>query len=155
MKKFKKALALILALVTVFTVISLTSCFENEENANKGESKIVTIVVNGKQTKEYTVDMSGISVDKGLVSVLDALKADVKLDYGITGSMLDYIGDVSNIYETNEYIYIYTSVEKDFDVSEYKQTVKYKDKELTSVGIGALEMTIEDGAVIYVTTIKW
>ena len=154
MKNFKKALALILTLITVFAVISLTSCFGNEETDNKAPG-IVTLVIDGKETKEYVVNMTDRSVDKGLVSVLDVLKADGKLDYGITGSELDYIGDVSNNYETNEFIYIYTSVEKDFDVSEYTKTTKYKDKELTSAGIGALEMTIVDGATIYVTTVKW
>ena len=154
MKNFKKALALILALITVFAVISLTSCFGNEETDNKAPG-IVTLVIDGKETKEYVVDLTNITIDKGLISVLDALKAENKLDYGITGTFLDYVGDVSNNYETNEYIYIYTSVEKDFDVSQYAETIKYKNKELTSAGIGALEMTIEDGATIYVTTVKW
>lgn len=167
MKKFKKALVLLLALLTVFALISLAACSDSnspdtdgETSSESGENNVtpkksVTLVVSGKETKEYVVDITNISTDKGLVSILDVLKNEGKLNYGITDTFLDFVGEVSNNYETNEYIYIYTSVEKDFDVSEYKQTVKYKDKELTSAGIGALEMTIEDGAVIYVTTIKW
>ena len=112
-------------------------------------------MVKGAEEKSYTVSLDGISLDKGLVSILDALKSEGKLDYGITDTFLDYVGDVKNDYEKGEYVYIYTSVIADQDVSEYKQTVTYQGTELVSAGVGAIEMTVEDGAIFYVSTIKW
>ena len=41
----------------------------------------------------------------------------------------------------NTFVYIYTSVEADFDVSEYKSEVEYEGKTLVSSGKGFSEMT--------------
>ena len=148
MKKFRKIIALTLALTLV--LLSLVSC-----GGNENASGSVTLVVAGEETKEYEVSLDGLTIDRGLVSVLDALKSDGKLDYGITGTMLDYVGDVKNDYEKDEYIYIYTSVEKDHDVSEYKREIEYKGQKLVNAGMGADQMAIEGGALIYIGTIKW
>ena len=151
MKNAKKLLTLILALAMIFSALAFISC-SDEQNDGDGT---VTLVVDGKETKEYTVDITGISLDRGLVSVLDVLKERGELDYEIADTFLNKVGDVENDYTAGEYIYIFTSVEADFDVSTYAQTKEYKGQTLTSVGIGALEMTIEDGALIYITTVKW
>ena len=63
------------------------------------------------------------------------------------------VGDLKQ--EGNRYIYLYTSVEEDFDVSEYKSTVEYKGQTLTSAGVGAKDMHVKDGAVIYIGTITF
>lgn len=151
MKNAKKLLTLILALAMIFSALAFISC-SDEQNDGDGT---VTLVVDGKETKEYTVDITGLSLDRGLVSVLDVLKERGELDYEIADTFLNKVGDVENDYTAGEYIYIFTSVEADFDVSTYAQTKEYKGQTLTSVGIGALEMTIEDGALIYITTVKW
>ena len=57
--------------------------------------------------------------------------------------------------EAGEFIYLYTSVAKDFDVSEYASTVEYQGKTLTSSGVGVSSMSVEDGAIIYITIIKY
>ncbi len=150
MKNFRKIIALVLVLTLALFSLALTSCGEDENAAGS-----VTIVVAGKEAKEYEVALDGLTIDRGLVPVLDKLKADGTLDYGITGTYLDYVGDVKNNSETGEYIFIYTSVVKDQDVSEYKMTVEYEGKTLVSSGVGALDMTIENGALIYISTIKW
>lgn len=151
MKNAKKLLTLILALAMIFSALAFISC-SDEQNDGDGT---VTLVVDGKETKEYTVDITGLSLDRGLVSVLDVLKDRGELDYEIADTFLNKVGDVENDYTAGEYIYIFTSVEADFDVSTYAQTKEYKGQTLTSAGIGALEMTIEDGALIYITTVKW
>lgn len=148
MKNFKKIIALILAVLTMTAL--LASC-NNEETA----SGTVTVVVAGKETHEYEVSLDGLDTSSGLVSVLDALKSDGRLDYGITNSMLDYVGEVKNNYETEEYICIYTSVTEDHDVSEWKKTTDYKGTPLVSSIVGALDMTMKDGALIYIKAIKW
>lgn len=152
MNQKKILLTILLALSLIFSAFTLTACNETEPEDTAG---CVTLVIAGKEESVYTVSLDGLTIDKGLVSVLDALKAEGKLDYGITDTFLDYVGDVKNDYAKGEYVYIYTSVTKDQDVSEYKQTKSYNGKELVSSGVGATEMTIEDGALIYVTTIKW
>ena len=53
------------------------------------------------------------------------------------------------------YIFIYTSVEKDFDVTTMATKMDYKGTSLTSAGIGATSMTVEDGAIFYIGTIKY
>ena len=153
MKNLKKIAALLLALSIMLCAFSLTAC--NTGDADQSTSGSVTLVVKGAEEKSYTVSLDGLSLDKGLVSVLDALKAEGKLDYGITDTFLDYVGDVKNDYEKGEYVYIYTSVTADQDVSEYKETVTYQGTELVSAGVGAIEMTVEDGAIFYVSTVKW
>ena len=152
MKNLKKIATLLLALSIMLCAFSLTACNTEEPQSSSGS---VTLVVKGAEEKSYTVSLDGISLDKGLVSILDALKAEGKLDYGITDTFLDYVGDVKNDYEKGEYVYIYTSVIADQDVSEYKETVTYQGTELVSAGVGAIEMTVEDGAIFYVSTIKW
>ena len=151
--KLTKLTSLILTLTLILGVFSLTAC--NTAAPEESAAGSVTLVVKGSEEKSYTVSLDGLSLDKGLVPVLDALKAEGKLDYGITDTFLDYVGDVKNDYEKGEYVYIYTSVTADQDVSEYKETVTYQGTELVSTGVGAIEMTVEDGAIFYVSTIKW
>ena len=151
MKNAKKITAIILAIALALTLsLALFSC-GNEESA----SGKMTLVVAGDNTEVSEVELDKISLDKGLVSVLDYLKAEGKLDYGITGSFLDYVGEVKTDAANGVYPYVYTTVDADKDVSEYTQTLEYEGITLTSVGKGALELTVEDGAVIYVTTIVY
>ena len=56
---------------------------------------------------------------------------------------------------SNEYVFIYTSVEKDFDVTEWASEVEYKGTKLVSSGLGASSMTVEDGAIYYFTLITY
>ena len=67
--------------------------------------------------------------------------------------MINKVGSLENNDETWEYIYLYTSVAQDVDVSEYATTVEYKGQTLTSSGVGASDMHLEDGAIIYIGTI--
>lgn len=142
-----KILTLILALAMA---ISLVCCDKESE-----ESGSMTLVVAGDETQEFTVELSELEITEGLVSVLDYLKSEGKLDYAITGGYLDSVGGLANNALTGEYIYIYTSVAADMDVSQYATTVEYEGQSLTSSGVGANEMHIEDGCVIYIGYITW
>ena len=150
-----KLTALLLILTLIFGAFTLTSC--NTDGAQENTAGSVTLVVKGAEEKSYTVSLDGISLDKGLVSIFDALKAEGKLDYGITGTFLDYVGEVKNDYDKGEYIYVYTSIEADHDVSVMRHSITYNGRELVSAGIGAAEMTVKDGAIFYVAphTPKW
>lgn len=146
-RKIECALALILALC----LLTLVSCGAGDAAATGS----VTLVVAGEATTEYAVELDGLDLTKGVIAVLDKLKSEGKLDYSMNGTMLESVGDVCNDAAANEWIYIYTSVAADADVSVYAMTVEYKGQTLTSSGVGALEMHIENGAVIYITTVSW
>ncbi len=121
-------------------------------SANVGK---ITLVVAEEPAKEYTVDLSKLEITQGLMSVLEYLRDEEGLNLKISGTMLGEVGSLKNNAEAGEYIYIYTSVASDADVTENASAVEYNGQTLTSSGVGAADMTLSDGAVIYIGIIKW
>lgn len=146
-RKIEGALALILALC----LLALVSCGAGDAAATGS----VTLVVAGEATTEYAVELDGLDLTKGVIAVLDKLKSEGKLDYSMSGTMLESVGDVRNDAAANEWIYVFTSVSADADVSAYTKTVEYKGQTLTSSGVGVSEMHVENGAVIYIAAVAW
>ena len=144
----RKILALLLALVVCVSVLS--SC-----GYNSGAVGEVTLVIGTEEPTEFTADLSKFDGKDGVFSLLLYLKEEGKLDFEESGGMLKKVGELSENPEEYVYLYLFTSVEKDFDVSEYKKELQYKGKTLTSSGVGAKDMTLEDGAVIYIGTVKY
>ena len=72
-----------------------------------------------------------------------------------TGGFINEVGTLKNDAAANAYIMIYTSVEKDFDVSQYATTTDYKGVTLTSSGFGFKEMHVEEGAIILFKVVKF
>ncbi|MGN0789824.1 MAG: hypothetical protein ACI4MY_07775 [Christensenellales bacterium] len=156
MKNFSKvAIVLIIALALVMCAVA---CQPTPEPPTAGQATIVIAPLEGEAT-EYTVDLSDIAEGGGVMAILDYLQDNDGLDYasedGGYGAYLTKVGDLQQNYATGEYIYIYTSVAKDADVSQYASTVEYKGQTLTSSGVGVSSMTVEDGAIIYITIIKY
>lgn len=139
--KICKALALILSLCMMFCFVSCDA-----EIDTKGE---ITIVVAGESVQEYAVSLDDIDASGGVVAALEHLKSEDKLDYAMEGTMLTKVGSVQNDAAAGKWIYVYTSVAEDADVSQYATTVEYKGQTLTSSGVGVTDMHIKDGAVIY------
>lgn len=154
MKRNNQTKLLSLVAVVLLILSCLCSC-----NKTQNVNGYCTVVVDGETPKEYSVDLDKVTVDKGLISVLDYLKKEQGLTYtGTESSMGTYLTQVDGLKEdktSGTYIYIWTSVEKDFDVSAYATTKEYGGKKLTSSGVGATSMTIENGAMIYIGTIKY
>ena len=156
MKKmnFKSVSARILAVVIILStlLIAVLGCTESKDG-------YATIVVGEETPKEYKVNLDKVDIKEGLMSVLEYLKKEQGLNYAATysatGAYLTEVGGIKEDIENHVYLYIYTSVEKDFDVSEYATTKDYNGRILMNSGVGASSMTIEDGAVIYVGTIKF
>jgi len=146
MKKTNKIIALILALVCSVTL--LAACGGTTDKDGK-----ITVVLGLDTPVEYEVDLGELTVDAGLFSVLDYLAAEGRLTYEKNGTMISSVGELKPDATKGEYIYIYTSVEADFDVSDWGTTMEYKGMTLTSSGVGAGDMTVSDGAVIYIGTI--
>ena len=146
----KKTALFILSIALLLSFL-LTSCIEKTYDDGQ-----MTLVIAGEGETAYDVPLASLDSDKaGLVAVLDYLKEKEGVDYTMNGTMLESVGALENNYTDGIYIYVYTSVKKDEDVSVYKQTVEYGDTTLTSSGVGVLEMTIEDGCIIYIGSVKW
>ncbi len=125
------------------------------DKRNEESGGVATLVVAGEEIAEYEVELDGLDLSEGVISLLKSLKSDGVLDYSMSGTMLESVGDVANDAAANKWIYVYTSVAADADVSQYATTVEYNGQTLTSSGVGASDMHIEDGAVIYIGLISW
>ena len=123
-----------------------------EETSEKG---FCTIVIEGDPATEYRVNLDKVTGMNGLLAVLEYLKTEKSLTYVAESGFLTEVGDIKQDTSAGVYIYLYTSVVKDQDVSEYKTEQAYGDMTLVSAGVGAKDMTIENGAVIYIGTISW
>lgn len=149
MKLFKK---LIVVTLVVAFLVTLVGCI-NPTADTEGEM----LVVVGET--EYTVDLSKVTITDGLLSVLSYLKETQGLDYETRsdsyGTMLIKANELVEDTATATYLYLYTSVEKDFDVSAYATTKNYNGKTLTSAGVGASLMSIEKDSIIIIATISY
>lgn len=145
MKNRSKLLTLSLILVLV-VAFALVACVPQPSDGT------CTLVVG---EKAYSVDLSKIGITNGLFSVLDYLKDTQGLTYTANNGYLESIDSMANNSETGEYLYIYTTVKADFDVSEYVSTREYNGITLTSSGVGAGSMHIENGCTILIGYIKF
>ncbi len=143
---------LLAALTIIVLSVSCTAAFgctdDNDPNVFASGASM-TLVIDSDPRQTVDVDLSGMDKDIDLVDVLD--KAEVS--YDLQGTMLKSVGSLAP--QAPEYIYIYTSVAADYDVSQWAASIEYDGKELINSGVGALEMTIEDGCVVFVGTIVW
>ena len=146
----KKILSLALVLAICLALgLSLVSCGANDPEGN------ATLVIATEEKQVYDLPLSKLSDGKGLLPVFEYLKEEKGLEYDVSGTMINSVGGLANDYDLGTYIYIYTSVEKDFDVSEYKTEIEYEGKTLVSAGVGFNEMSVTDGAIIYIGLISW
>lgn len=167
MKKTLKLISIILALALL--AFSFTACKGDEpkdntpapatsnviEVGNQSSGKVMKLVVGGENEKVYSVDFSGIEITEGPLSVIKHLAEVGKLTYKIEGTFLTEVGDLKQDVATGTYIFLWTSVEADFDVSEWATTKEWSGNTLTSSGLGISSMTVENGAVIYIGTVSY
>ncbi len=114
------------------------------------------VLLDGDDATVYEIPLSELPANTdatGLVRVLDYLQAQDKLTYTIANGMFSQVGPIREDAGAGIYVYLYTSVAKDLDVSIYATTIEYDGKTYTNSGVGAEQMTLEDGCVIIVTTI--
>jgi len=151
--KTKKILAFVLTLAMALFV--LVSCGKGGSTPSGNEGDTFTVVVAGEVVCEYTVPLDKITGEDGFISVLDYLEEMDVIDYELDGTMLKKVGELENDAAAGEWIYLYTTVQDDIDVSQYAMTVEYDGKSITSAGVGAYDMSIEKDAVIYVGIIVY
>ncbi len=125
------------------------------------EGLMTLAVVDGDNVQEYSVDLSeigsGDEKSAGLMVILDYLKDKGELTYTMIQSEYGaYLTQVNGIKQENGiYVTLYTDVESDIDVSEYATTYNYKEKTLTSSGVGASSMNVKKGCTIVITSFSY
>lgn len=157
----KKKLLTVISVILVAAALSAAIAYfapktESEKISEKG---VITLVIASDPQEVYSLDLDKITGNKGLLSVLEYLKETEGLNFVSEesgyGAFITEVGGLSQDNISGVYLYIYTSVEADFDVSGYALTVTCEGKTLTSAGVGANEMTLTDGCVIYIGIIVY
>ena len=166
--KFTRTLALLLMLALV--CLSFVACDLGEKNpaettpaadgnetpdAETSVKGFCTIVLEGTPAVEYRVNLDKVTGKNGLLSALDYLKESEGLTYNADAGFLTEVGAVKQDAAAGKYVYIWTSVEADFDLTQYASTMTYGETTLTSTGVGAKEMTLADGVIIYIGLYSW
>ena len=146
MKKFFTAFAAFAAAVAVaLCTLAFTGCgvkyFESGAE--------MTLVIASDPVSEYSIDLSGRPENVKVTELMDA----EGIPYTMSGTMITGAGGLTQ--SGNVYIYLYTSVEKDKDVTVWATELEYKGKTLVNSGVGILDMTVEDGCVVYIGTIVY
>ena len=113
----------------------------------------MTLVVAEEEMKIFEIPLKDFKKSDSVLTVLDYLKNAGKLDYEMSGTFVNKVGSLPNV--ENGYVYFYTTVESDIDVSQYAMTVEYGGLSIVSSGVGAQEMHLENGATVYVGMIVW
>ena len=153
MKKTTKLLSLILC---VFLAFSLMACNtqNNDKDSPDTPSASVTLVFEDRTDNTpnaYEVKLSELSEGEGIIPLLRYVCEKNGLDFNMReDGVIEKIAHLENDYSKNSYIYVYTSLDADKDVSAYRSTVTYNGVTLTSAGVGAADMHLEDGAIIYI-----
>ena len=118
----------------------------------------MTLVVGGSSPTIYIVKLDGIDTTQGIMPILTHLKETKGLDYIATtsseGVTLTRVGDVKQNEELKSYLYIFSTVEKDRDITENSRTVRFEGKHIFSAGVSADKLTIEDGCIIYIGLVR-
>jgi hypothetical protein len=158
MKKTKKLLSLILCLVLA---ISLMACStdNSEDDTPKSPDASVTLVFEDSSDgipNAYEVKLSELSNGVGIIPLFTYVCEKNGLEFDMRDDgVIEKIAHLENDYSKNSYIYVYTSLDADKDVSAYRSTVTYNGVTLTSAGVGVSDMHLEDGVIIYVGLINF
>lgn len=150
MKKTLKVLWLLIAIAVL--MLALASCAPTSD----GEGS-VTFVIAGAPERVYTVDLSKVEITEGAYSVLKYLRDTEDVEFtateSATGAFLNTVGGIT--LGEGQYIWVWTSVESDFDASGFVADKEYGGKILKSSKSGISEMSVVDGAVIYIGAINF
>lgn len=153
MKRTNKILrGVCLILILCITALAAVSC--RGEGA-QGECRVV--IASSPETV-YTVNLSEIEITEGVYSVLKYLKESEGLEYAATESIATgaYLTDVEGLLLGNgRYPYVWTSVERDFDESGFFADVEFDGVVLKPSAVGISQMSLEDGAIIYIGYIEY
>ena len=150
MKKTVRALWLIVAAAVI--MLALVSCGPVSDTSGE-----CTVVIAGETEHVYTVDLAAVDISEGAYSLLKYLRDTEGVEFtateSATGAFLNTVGGI--VLGEGQYIWVWTSVEADFDASGFVEDLEYKGKTLKSAKVGISEMSVLDGAVIYIGAINF
>ncbi len=132
-------------------LLLLSSC----ENANDNFGTVKVYV--GSENVCYTVDLSKVEIKNGLFSVIEYLSEEENLALNYSVSAFSYyVTEFGSLKEGDgNYIYFYTSISSDFDVSSYKREVAIFGQTLVSSRVGVQDMKVENNAVYFVGLVNY
>ena len=144
----KKMITALLAALIACTALAFTACGKPTDGVfSDGAS--MTLVLATEPESVLAVDLSGMDEDVCLLDILDA----EGIEYSESGGFINSVEGVT--LGENEYIYLYTSVSADYDVSAWAATTEKNGVTLTSSGVGAGSMTVENGCTIFIGTVVY
>ena len=164
MKKFLSALLLVCALSAVFA-----GCDKEYVTVTGGVPEtfegFVTLVLDDPETEGadayFQVTYADLSADSTAFDLLEMLSQEGKISYdgsessyGFYFTSVGYVEDGERIEIAKDdaaahtFVAFYTSVEKDFGGMT---PVQYGGKTLETSAVGASSMSLQDGAVIFIT----
>lgn len=175
MKAIRRFIILAISAIVLTSALAFVGCGEKDASQTAyltGSMKLVIAPDADATATVIDVDLTNFTEKDKVFDVVDALTDQGKLCYkgtkGIYGVYLTAIGvpQVEGDYtydsyileedsQSGKYLYIYTNVAADMDDGEYATTVTYEEKTLSSSLNGISKMSIEDGAIIYMTYIIW
>lgn len=131
-------LILICAIALTFT---LAGCAKENEG-----SKTITLVIG--EGEDQTVFESYKTDAEYLIDVLVEMKEAEKITYTLTESTYGaYLTEINGILEANgQYVYLFSTVAEQQDITEWKVTKNYNDTVFVSVIYGASTLEVIDGA---------
>ncbi len=161
----KRLLGIFLAIVVLAAaLLAFVGCTGDELKGT------MTVVLDNQSDPavEISVDLAegGYTTRDRLLDVLFALGDAGKIEFNFTGGATGaFLSDISTKGEnavsiandavSNKWLYIYTSVKQDEDVSAYKSEYEYKGTQYVNSGFGVSHMHLEDGAVVVFTYIVY
>lgn len=147
MRNIKKIFFIIVAVV--ISMYAFSACVDKDNNV----SGTMTVVIAEESPVVFTVNLSEVEINEGVVSILEYLNKTKDLQYSLERSLYGaYLTQVGGLQQADgSYIYLYTSVAKDMDTSMYATQIEYNGQKLMSSGLGISEMTIEKDCIIYIS----
>lgn len=156
----KRILAVMLTLVLVLSLVFAMAACTKENPApapSAGTFKVVLMPKEG-DAQEYTVDIAllegQLNGEAAIMQLVGNHGVQVTWVDSTYGKYFSAIGCVQPT-ESNEYVRLFTSVEKDKGVDAYATTIEYDGVSLTSSGVGISLMTVEKDCIILIKVDKY
>ena len=151
----KKILAVVLTVVLALSLVfAFAACTDDEKTpaAQEGTFKVVLMPKEG-EAQVYTIDIAllegQLNGEAAIMQLAGNHGVSVSWEESSYGKYLNFIGCVQPT-EANEYVRLFTSVEKDKGVDAYATTIEYEGASLTSSGVGISQMSVEENCIILI-----
>lgn len=163
----KRLLTWILAVVMIAISVCFVACTEKPgvitletlELPTLGEDEMVVVEKVGDNEYKYFVvllnEKTGLSEESSLLDVLEFIQKEFDVTLELSYGFINKFDKLPPEGTTNEYVYLYTSVEKDFDQSAWVTEYDCDGVIVKTSAVGCAEMSVQKGCVIYVATIVY